>query len=118
MEVHPNIEFHTNIYNPEFKIPPMILQPMVENAFKHSRLENNRDGYVKITINQKDSNFEFITENSQSTFMNNNKERSGIGIANVRKRLDLVFGNNYKLLIDNNDKYYKVELKVNVKNNI
>lgn len=115
MEKHPNIRFVKNIRNPEFKLPPMILQPLIENTFKHSRLENNTEGYINITIRQSDKELVFIAENSQSNCVyNKQSERGGIGIANVRKRLDLAYKGKYTFDIENNSQFYKVELHVNL----
>ena len=115
MESYPNIEFSKDIVNPEFKIPPMILQPLVENAFKHSRLENNNKGYVKIDLRQNDKQLIFTTENSQSACVfSNQKERSGIGVNNVQKRLELAYGENYSFNVDSDSHHYKVEIVINL----
>ncbi len=113
MENYPNIEFFKDIQNPDFKLPPMILQPLIENSFKHSRLENNSEGFIRISLIQNEREFCFIAENSQSACVFNKQgERGGIGVANVRKRLDLAYGKNYTFDIENNSQFYKVELHV------
>lgn len=111
MEGAPDIDFHQEIRNPDFKLPPMIFQPLIENSFKHSRLETNRSGYIRISIVQTDNELTFITENSQSScIFNNQTERGGIGITNVRKRLELAYGNDFTLDIENNSQFYKTVL--------
>ena len=113
MENHPNIEFVREIRNPDFKIPPMILQPLIENCFKHSRLENSKEGYVKISVIQQDRELLFIAENNQSSCVfNKQTERGGIGVENVRKRLDLAYGSRYSFDVENNSQFYKVELHI------
>ena len=115
MEKHPDIIFNKNITNTDFKIPPMIFQPLVENAFKHSRLENNNSGYVKIELLQNDKQLIFTTENSQQACVfNNQKERSGIGVGNVQKRLELAYGKDFTFNIDNTSQQYKVEIVINL----
>ncbi|MDO5571675.1 MAG: histidine kinase [Bacteroidales bacterium] len=113
MEVHPNITFKKDIKNADFILPPMILQPFIENSFKHSRLESNKEGYINIEICQNEKEFYFMAENSQSpcTF-HKQTERSGIGIINVKKRLDLAYRKNYTLNIENNSQFYRVELRI------
>ena len=115
LENQPKITFTKDIRNPEFKLPPMILQPLIENSFKHSRLENNKDGYINISVVQNENEFIFSAENSQSfcTF-NGSKERSGIGIFNVKKRLELAYGDKYNLEIENNNQFYKIELIIKI----
>ncbi|MEG1586836.1 MAG: histidine kinase [Bacteroidales bacterium] len=113
MESHPNIEFHKEIRNPDFKLPPMILQPLIENCFKHSRLENNRNGFIRISLIQTEKELIFVTENSQTACVfNKQSERGGIGVVNVQKRLDLAYGRKYSFHIENNSQFYRTELKI------
>lgn len=113
MEGTPDITFHPEIRNLEFKLPPMIFQPLIENSFKHSRLETNPKGYIRISLVQTEHELVFTTENSQSScIFNNQTERGGIGIANVRKRLELAYGDDFTLDIDNNAKFYKTVLTI------
>ena len=116
VESLPNVEFIHNIMNPEFKVTPMIFQPLVENAFKHSRVENNKDGYVKFYLHQNDKELVFISENTRAAcFAKKTNDRSGIGVDNVRKRLDLAYGNKYIFDIEDNEKYYRSTIKIKIR---
>lgn len=114
MEKKPNLEFCCEIENECFAIPPMVFQPMVENCFKHSRIVDDAEAYIKISLIQKDNHVTFITDNSKhiTTTEIKDDERTGIGINNVRQRLDLLFGNNYKFEIYNNEKSYITKLYI------
>ena len=113
MENHPRFEFKKEIRNPDFKLPPMIFQPLIENCFKHSRLESTPGGYICIQLIQNEKELVFIAENSQKNcIFNSQSERGGIGIVNVRKRLDLAYGSNYSFETDNNDQFYRIELHI------
>lgn len=113
MEKHPNIEFHKEIRNPDFKLPPMIFQPLIENCFKHSRLESNQKGFIRISLIQTEKELTFVTENSQSACVfNKQSERGGIGVMNVQKRLQLAYGKNFTFHVENNSHFYKTELKI------
>lgn len=116
MEHAPCVDFVQQIENAGYPIPPMILQPLIENCFKHSYIELNPQGYIRIDIRQKEEQLTFIAENSKPTHSYRNlkdKERIGIGINNIRQRLDLQFGNHYTLQISDEKDKYRVELTLN-----
>ncbi|MET0299034.1 MAG: histidine kinase [Flavitalea sp.] len=91
------------------KLPPLLLIPFVENAFKHGVVSNGK-GTIVIRID--------LTENEMIFYCNNQKQHSmkdqqgGIGIQNVRKRLDLLYPERFKLMIDDNDNNFTVNLAI------
>lgn len=96
MEREPNLSFDCLITNPDYKIPPMILQPMIENCFKHSRIIDDPNAWVHITLRQDATGLLFTAENSipqGHAFSTKDNERSGIGLENVKQRLEMLFGN-------------------------
>lgn len=110
-----NISLTKSICNPAFCLPPMILQPFIENSFKHSRIESTPSGYIHIYLTQNKSSLSLVVENSQPhSPLNKPDTRSGIGIENVKKRLDLAFGNKYALVIENKPEYYRVKLNIEI----
>ncbi|MEM7484422.1 MAG: histidine kinase [Bacteroidota bacterium] len=99
------------------KIPPLILVSFVENAFKHGPSDNLGSSWIRIEADISNHTFSFMVENSlplqqEGTGKKKSSEvNSGIGLANVRKRLDLIYGDNYKLKIRASDTYV-VQLKI------
>lgn len=94
-------------------IPPLIFIVFVENAFKHGVSYKNTS-YINIDIR---CNEEYVIgrfENSINESSRNNKP--GIGLENVRKRLELIYGNNYELQIDDMGNNYCVTLKIPILN--
>ena len=89
----------------------MLLIPFVENAFKHGAIVN---GFLTININIKlvDNKLIFNVEN---TIKEDTKEsmNSGIGLANISKRLELLFTNNYELHSKIDESNYKTTLILN-----
>ena len=117
MENKSNVIFEKNVKNHNFMIPPMILQPLVENSFKHSRLENDPNGYVHFYIIQENDNLIFIARNSVRTTSlavvdTSKKEKERIGLKNVKKRLELYYGDNYSFEVNNEDNNYTVTIKI------
>lgn len=95
-----------------FLVPPMIFQPLVENCFKHAPLDMDENSYIHIRIDVEDDNkIHFVSENSQPLIKAPLPPKSaGIGIENVKRRLDLYYGDNYKLDISDETDFFKVEL--------
>ena len=95
----------------------MILQPLVENSFKHSRIVNDTNGYVHFYLLQDNNELLFIARNSikgmsVAVVEQNKRSHSGIGLANVKKRLELYYGENYSFEIKQEDNNYVVTIKI------
>lgn len=122
MENNSNVIFEKNVKNNDFKIPPMIIQPLVENSFKHSRLDNDPTGFVHFYMLQENNTLLFIARNSVKglsvSLVNNSiKGKEGIGLNNVRKRLELHYGNNYSFDTKIEDNCYVATIKIGGKYN-
>jgi LytS/YehU family sensor histidine kinase len=94
------------------KIAPMLLIVFVENAFKHLSTENNH-GNVHINVAVTDDKMTFICTNTIDKIMpikNMEKGKSGIGLHNAKKRLQLMYPEKHQLLIIKENQTYTVEL--------
>lgn len=94
---------------PEGMIEPMLLVPFIENAFKHG-IGVVKDPFIKITILVKEPMLTFVVENNYSAANLSKDRHSGIGLANVKNRLELLYANNYKLNISDRGGIYSVHL--------
>lgn len=75
------------------RIPPMILQPLVENAIKHGISPKVEGGEVRITGQLESDRLQLIVEDTGAGHLNRSRQRgSGIGLTNVRERLQHVYG--------------------------
>lgn len=96
------------------KIPPLIFIVLVENAFKHG-VSYDKPSFVHIRLSCNKGRVTCNVCNSRHDTEKANAQ-SGMGLENIRKRLDLLFGRNYELLIDDIDPdRYKVQLSIPVK---
>ena len=94
-------------------LPPLMLIVLVENAFKHG-ISYNRKSYIHIDITHNNGWLECKVENSRHH--SHGAQNSGIGLSNLTKRLQLLYGNNYSLKIDkSNDAVYVAKLAINTK---
>ena len=102
------INFKTEGVFDDIKIAPMLLLPFVENSFKHGTLKK---GILKIDIKLicKNKSIIFEIENTSST---NIVSEKGIGLENIKKRLDLLYKDHYTLNINNENNLFKVHLKL------
>ena len=95
-------------------IPPLIFIVFVENAFKHG-VSYNSTSYINIDI--KCENGFVIGRFENSVNQQSRKSKPGIGLENVSKRLDLIYGSDYELRIDDMSNSYCVTLKIPTLNN-
>ena len=98
------------------KIAPLIFLPFVENSFKHGLKGSTKNIFVDIKIEVSGSILNFEIDNSKGkTAATINSKYKGIGIKNVRKRLELIYPNLHSLKISNNENTFKVLLQVQLK---
>lgn len=92
-------------------LPPFLLLPLVENAFKHGISRAIHDAYLHINI-RVESGIDVLVVNNK---MNGQQERpvGGIGLVNLRNRLDLLYPGEYDLQTDDGPGEYRVSLKIN-----
>ncbi|EGJ99343.1 MULTISPECIES: sensor histidine kinase [Dysgonomonas] len=94
------------------EVPPLLFIPFVENAVKHNSDSDNAS-YVHLHFNVDHGCLYFICENSKPK---KPEERAvgGLGLINIRRRLDLLYGKNYALEINITDSTYTVNLQLNL----
>lgn len=113
----PDTEKISIVINGEMKgkyIAPFIFLPFVENSFKHGLKSGAENAFVKITltITWSDLQFEIVNSKGDAPDLSETKYK-GVGIANVRKRLNLLYSGNFDLEIKESEKTYIVNLKIN-----
>jgi LytS/YehU family sensor histidine kinase len=94
---------------PDRNIPPLLLITFIENAFKHG-VSYQQESYIELQAAVEDERLVFSCRNSKAS--KPNQEKGGVGLTNVRKRLDLLFKNDYSLAIHDEADSYVVELNI------
>lgn len=94
---------------PDVMIPPLLLIMFVENAFKHG-ISYRTESFVYITVDVKDDRLKFVCRNSKQHLTVKEKKGGGMGLVNVRRRLDLLFQDTYTLKIEDRENEYNVSL--------
>jgi LytS/YehU family sensor histidine kinase len=106
-----NISVSLDDADGQLQIHPMLLIPFVENAFKHGTGMFT----AEIAIKLKTAHQKIFFEVSNRYSSNGHEERdksSGIGLANVRRRLNLLYGSNHQLIIIKDDNRFTVKLEM------
>jgi len=110
----PNLNF---TYSPEAitgEIPPMILQPFVENAFKHGTITNDSKGFVRVCLSVAEARLSFSVENSTNGKPETVSERDGVGISSVEQLLQLYYPGKHRLVIREEKTVYKVNIEIDL----
>jgi LytS/YehU family sensor histidine kinase len=98
---------------PDVNIPPLIFPTFVENAFKHG-VSYKQDSFINITMDVDDGELLFSCINSKKPVAETSKVPSvgGVGLTNVKRRLDLIYGDRYTLDIKDKTDVYDVLLRL------
>ena len=110
-DVHLKMDFQmgdTNCY-----IEPMLLIPFVENAFKHG-VGLVKDPVISILLRVKEGHLLFRITNNYNRQDISKDSSSGIGLVNIKKRLNLLYAGRYKLVINDDNNIYSVELNLDL----
>ena len=92
---------------PDKSLPPLMLISFVENAFKHG-VSYRHDSFIEVSATLSSDQMHFTCRNSKADHPN--EEKGGVGLSNVKKRLDLLYDNRYTLDISDGASTYNVEL--------
>ncbi len=100
------------------KIAPLLFIPFLENSFKHGLNNQLGDGYVKILLKILEDEVHFSIDNSKAEAAPKpfGKKSGGIGLVNVKRRLDLVYPNSHELNIKDSPNNYFIDLKIKLNN--
>ena len=106
---HYSVEFTSSPDVKGFSIEPLLLVPFVENAFKHISHHNSNDNFVRLDMNRRNGHFIFTAENSTEPGKTT-ELHGGIGLINVKRRLELLYPGKHTLHIDDEKDRYRIEL--------
>ncbi len=94
------------------KIAPLLFIILLENAFKHGVEKIREHAFIRLKIQSEGKKLSFTIENNFNELTSNHKK--GIGLDNLRKRLDYLYNNKYQLVIEKKETNYKVLLTLNL----
>jgi sensor histidine kinase YesM len=108
------VDFNFDIAEPEKTIEPMLLIPFVENAFKYGT-GNVVDPAIDIRLKSNDRTLDFFVKNTYDPDEPYKDENHGIGLNNVKRRLELLYPGKHSLAINQSGNIYAVNLQIQLK---
>ena len=94
-----------------YRIEPMLLIPFVENAFKHG-LSMVDDPLIDIFITMTNDTLQFVVLNNISPVADMEESETGIGLQNIRRRMELLYPGKHTLLVSAREQVYKAEIMI------
>jgi LytS/YehU family sensor histidine kinase len=105
-----DVQFNIDVKYDDYKVMPLLYIILLENAFKHG-VENLRENaYVYINLIAENNEIYFDIENNFDETLEN--EQGGIGLNNLKRRLELVYPKNHTLTFSKTNGVYKAQLKI------
>lgn len=103
-----------NLPSENLFILPMVLLSILENAFKHGVSGDLNAPYIRVDINHDENMIRFVIENSvpQETPTDQDEYTKGIGVKNIKRQLELIYGDHFNYEVDSNQSSYKVLLTI------
>ncbi|MBK8193373.1 MAG: histidine kinase [Lewinellaceae bacterium] len=109
-EARLTVKMAVEMDNPLQQITPLLLLPLVENAFKHGVSEQREEARIDIRIELKNSTLEVNIRNTKSADPQENPQ--GIGLKNVRRQLELLYPGRHRLDITTEENTFSVDLRI------
>jgi len=106
-----SVDFKVSGAVQEAQIVPLILITFLENAFKHGVSNTSAASWVRISIDVQGNVLTYEVANSKFA-TGQSLDKSGIGLANVKRRLELVYANRYHLKVEDKADSYYIQLKL------
>ena len=108
LDVHVMIPDKTDDIN----IAPLLILPFVENCFKHGTSSMLQNPWINLTVELKDTRLVMKLMNGKAPMKQNHNSKTGIGIGNVRQRLELLYSGKYDLQTKEDEEVFVVDLQV------
>ncbi len=98
-------------------LPPLLLIPLVENAFKHGASETRSSPFVNIHLSVKNRQLAFLVKNSIDVESGEPKVKENIGLSNLRRQLELLY-TDYDLSVQQGNSEFTSILKINLASHV
>ena len=107
-----DLKIDFDLENDELEVSPLLFIIIIENAFKHGIEPAGHKSTLHINMKEKDEVIVFDCYNTKTEV--DQEDVTGIGLSNLKKRLQIIYPNRHELFIDDNQDSYKATLKINL----
>jgi sensor histidine kinase YesM len=111
------INFHHNVEDMRQAMPPLLLIPLVENAFKHGVSETRGQAFVEVHLSIENRNLHFVVRNSSDEAVGEKGLKENIGLSNLRRQLELQY-KEYKLITEQKAGVFSAILTINLASHV
>jgi sensor histidine kinase YesM len=112
-----HINFNYDIEDMKQALPPLLLIPLVENAFKHGVSETRNHPFVDIHLSVKKRQLAFFVKNSTEMLPEERRVKENIGLSNLRRQLELLY-RDYNLSVQQGESVFIATLKINLASHV
>ena len=112
IEERGKVNFKTKLIGNSHKIAPLILVVFIENAFKHSQASQTNNIKIDIETELEGDYLTFLCRNNYTAIQTSGELNKGIGLKNVKKRLELLYPDAHELKITESDGIFEVQLRM------
>ena len=110
------VNFNNDIEDMKQALPPLLLIPLVENAFKHGVSETRTHPFVDIHLSVNNRQLVFLVKNSTEEFPEKGTVKENIGLSNLRRQLELLY-TDYNLSVQQGIRF-SATLKINLASHV
>ncbi len=107
------INFNHDVEDMKQALPPLLLMPLVENAFKHGVSETRGRAFIDIHLSIRQRQLVFVVKNSSEKTTSESTVKENIGLSNLRRQLELLY-TDYQLQVQQDDFVFTSTLKINL----
>ena len=111
------INFNYDVEDMKQALPPLLLIPLVENAFKHGAAETRNQPFVDIHLSIVKRQLAFFIRNSTDEFSGDGKVKENIGLSNLRRQLELLY-TDYNVSLEQKVSEFSATLKINLASHV
>lgn len=111
------VDFNYDVEDMKQRLPPLLLIPLVENAFKHGASETRHQPYVDIHLSVANRQLAFFVRNSTEESSGDGEVKENIGLSNLRRQLELLY-TDYQVAIEQRPFEFSATLKINLASHV